>query len=101
MGAGYEAEVIIGTSFVKTPEPSRIRGVWRIHVQSATHLPVEDPMSGSSDPFVIVSLRRSVDDTIVLSQVSARTCVITGDLNPEFAALWPERSQAEGDLVAG
>jgi len=102
--AGYESKVTIGVSYVKTPKPSRIQGVWRIHVKSAAYLPVLDPL-GSSDPFVIVSLHRSVNGVIVLSQVSAQTCVISTNLNPEwneifeFATVWPENSQAEG--IAG
>jgi len=102
--AKRESEVTIGVSFVRTPRPSRIQGVWRIHVKSAAHLPILD-MCGSSDPFVIVSLHRSVNDMIVLSQVSAQTCVISSSLNPEwneifeFAMVCPDHLQVQG--IAG
>merc|ERR1711920_883883 len=50
------SEIVLTIRFEHYSEPSRMRGAWYIHVQSASHLPASDGPLGKSDPFAVVTV---------------------------------------------
>eukprot|EP00928_Gymnodinium_smaydae_P028560 TRINITY_DN21746_c0_g1_i1.p1 TRINITY_DN21746_c0_g1~~TRINITY_DN21746_c0_g1_i1.p1 ORF type:complete len:704 (+),score=102.15 TRINITY_DN21746_c0_g1_i1:46-2112(+) len=52
---GKQTELKVSLAFDSFPRPSRLRGAWRVRVESASSLPVCD-IVGSSDAFVLVAM---------------------------------------------
>eukprot|EP00928_Gymnodinium_smaydae_P064986 TRINITY_DN48198_c0_g1_i1.p1 TRINITY_DN48198_c0_g1~~TRINITY_DN48198_c0_g1_i1.p1 ORF type:complete len:711 (-),score=74.33 TRINITY_DN48198_c0_g1_i1:136-2217(-) len=87
---GKRSELNISLSFEAFPSPSRLRGAWRVRVESASSLPAYD-VSGSSDPFVVVTMcqlgKKKVKGTevsTVLRRAQRLTRFIDKCLNPKW-----------------
>merc|ERR1712187_986991 len=59
---------------------SRFREAWRVHIISASNLPIRDRMQRKSDPFVVVS---ATDETGKYC-FKQQTSVVINSLNPQW-----------------
>lgn len=79
-GRGGFSSLTYAIEYRELPASSRMRGVWRVSVLRAAHLPVCDRVQGTSDPYCSL-VAVSSDGSLRFRQ---ETSIVKRNLNPEW-----------------